>query len=30
MLASSDNLMQISTKIGPVINKKWAMAACYK
>ena len=30
MLASSDSLMEISTKIGPVINKKWAMAACCK
>ena len=30
MLASSDSLMEISTKIGPVINKKWAMTACCK
>ena len=30
MLASSDSLMQISTEIGPVVNKEWAMAACYK
>ena len=29
MLASSDSLMQIATKIGPVINNKWAMAAYY-
>ena len=30
MFASSDSLMQISTKIGPVINNGWAMTACYK